>query len=145
MDVEHWQDVARFIRDMDPRTAWFRDAGSRSGFVGRQFDQFEGAKWDAISAVAAGILHYAASLEEKTPTPEQTMVERVARAICKDQFSDAAFYGDEICCQFAPASQRPSDEFPCCYDGFEDAARAAIEAMREPLDQTKGYESDDAP
>lgn len=68
----------------------------------------------------------------------------VARAICKaDNYSIKAM-GDEICCQFAPASRRrpngtnrePDVDEPmvCCADEYEEAAEAALEAIGLGLD-----------
>ena len=70
-----------------------------------------------------------------------TKLEEVARAICKCELSDPKNYGDEICCQFAPASRRregghnlPDMEGPlrCLWENFSEAARAALEAMKGP-------------
>lgn len=66
-------------------------------------------------------------------------VKKVARAICKASCSDISTFGDEICCQFAPASRRREGEtnnnveidgfLRCCAEDFTEAAEAAIEVM----------------
>lgn len=65
-------------------------------------------------------------------------LEAAARAICKVELSDTGMYGDEICCQFAPASRRQegcendnveiAGPLRCCQADFSDEAQAAISA-----------------
>lgn len=65
--------------------------------------------------------------------------EAVARAICKAALSSVLTYGDEICCQFAPASRRQDGctnenvnhdgPLNCCWEDFASEAEAAIKAI----------------
>ena len=64
------------------------------------------------------------------------MIEAVARAICKSEMSDVGTFGTEICCQFAPASQRyegGENLERCCWKDSIDTARAAMAAHESAL------------
>ena len=77
---------------------------------------------------------------------EMEMVERTARAICKACLSDVRTYGDEICCQFFPASRRREGEtnnnvkldrpLRCCWEDFTEEAEAAISAIERCMNGT---------
>jgi hypothetical protein len=56
-----------------------------------------------------------------------TMIERVARAICKSRTCEGV-----SCCQWPANAGRL--ECPVTKGGYDDAARAAIAAMREPTE-----------
>ena len=55
------------------------------------------------------------------------MIEKVARAICKEQFRNEEVHGEYRCCQVGGTEG-------CCAKDLEKDAKAAIEAMREPTE-----------
>jgi hypothetical protein len=73
---------------------------------------FKSVRWRSYSVAAESLMN---------------MIEKVARAICKEQFGNEEVHGEYRCCQVGGTEG-------CCAKDLEKDAKAAIEAMREPTE-----------